>query len=418
MCTEANPGGCNPADACRMTGTCDASTALCSGAADGTPCTGGDLCFTNYACQAGVCTGTSPVVCKPADVCHTAGTCDPTTGCSNPAIPGCNSTPPPEYSPFETQASIIGLVQTAAGAAVTGTAVTVYDMPVSGPARTDVVVTQASDGSFRARLTTFPASEPPRTPPHHLMIFIDAPGFIRAEREVYAHPGTAVDLGTILVAARDPNTVMIGPEGGSVTDSQGLITVAIPPGALTAPTPITVTPIMSRDEMPAPLPPISLTGYGYEVEPSGTELAQPATVTIQNWRNVPTTTPMPGGAYDPINGGWKHVGMGSWNGSAWTYQIHHFSEQDLNPDEYGEWVLLMAGGQDPNGGATICGGSSISVGGGSVNQNIRLPTYRHRGRDYGVTLNYSSGLAGSRTLGTGPTSTKQAVPSRRLPDRP
>jgi hypothetical protein len=147
LCTDG--GACssnnNVCDGSRACGS-DASTASCSSAADGTPCTGSDLCLTNYACHAGVCTGTSPVVCKAEDACHTAGTCDPTTGCSNPAIPGCNSTAASGYSPFETQASIIGLVQTAAGAAVTGTAVTVYDMPVSGPARTDVVVVLDTEG--------------------------------------------------------------------------------------------------------------------------------------------------------------------------------------------------------------------------------------------------------------------------------
>jgi len=38
-------------------------------------------------CQAGVCVGSSPVVCAPSDACHAAGTCNPATGqCSNPAV--------------------------------------------------------------------------------------------------------------------------------------------------------------------------------------------------------------------------------------------------------------------------------------------------------------------------------------------
>src|SRR5258708_13440102 len=36
--------------------------------------------------------------------------------------------------------------------------------------------------------------------------------------------------------------------------------------------------------------------------------------------------------------------------------------------------------------------------------------YRHQGRDYGITLNYNSGLAGSRMLGTGPKVQGQTVP--------
>ncbi len=87
-----------------------------------------------------------------------------------------------------------------------------------------------------------------------------------------------------------------------------------------------------------------------------------------------------------------------------------WSAHDLNPNAAGEWVMLMAEDQDPNGGAQICGGSSISVSGGSVKQDVPLPTYRHRGRDYGVGLNYDSGLAGNRTLGTGPSGSSQVIP--------
>ena len=148
---------------------------------------------------------------------------------------------------------------------MTGYTVTVYDVPVSVP-RADATTQQASDGSFWTHLTSFPTSEAPRTPPRHLVVTIDTPGYLRATREVYAHPGTAVDLGVIdVVAAGDTNVVTIGPGGGSVTDSQGLITLIIPPGALATPTPITVTPIQNREEMPAPLPTITLTEYGFDL---------------------------------------------------------------------------------------------------------------------------------------------------------
>src|SRR5580704_223041 len=55
-------------------------------APDGTVCTGSSKCFQAYACQAGTCTGSSPVICASSDQCHAAGTCDPSSGtCSNPA---------------------------------------------------------------------------------------------------------------------------------------------------------------------------------------------------------------------------------------------------------------------------------------------------------------------------------------------
>ena len=58
----------------------------------GRSCDDGDACTQADACQAGACTGASPVVCSPLDQCHDAGVCDPGTGvCSNPAKPD-NST--------------------------------------------------------------------------------------------------------------------------------------------------------------------------------------------------------------------------------------------------------------------------------------------------------------------------------------
>jgi RHS repeat-associated protein len=284
-------------------------------------------------------------------------------------------------------------------------------MPVGDEPRADVQVTTGSDGSFWAHLTSFPTSEPPHTPPHHLMAYIDALGYVRARRDFYVHPGMAVDLGVIDVALRDSNTVTIDASGGSVTDSQGLITVQFPPGALSAPTPITVTPIAHRQEMPAALPPISATGYGFEIEPSGTVLNAAATVQVTNWRNIPTTVSMPVGFFDDTNGGWKHVAMATWSGTAWTAQIQHFSNWDFNPNEYGEWVLFGSKGRDPNGTkANACVGSSVSLNGGDMSFDIALPSYPHRGRDFGVTLNYNSALAASRSLGTPPQTTAGAIP--------
>jgi hypothetical protein len=79
-----------PLDQCHATGTCDPATGTCSNPSlpDGTTCTGSDLCFQTNTCVLGVCTGGNPVVCMPIDQCHTAGTCDSTTGmCSNPNLP-------------------------------------------------------------------------------------------------------------------------------------------------------------------------------------------------------------------------------------------------------------------------------------------------------------------------------------------
>ena len=259
---------------------------------------------------------------------------------------------PWETHPSRSAHSILGNVQTFAGAPVTGFTITIYDVPVGSTPRSDVSLSAGDDGSFRARLTAFPDSEPPGTPAHHLMMYVEAPGYLRAMREVYAHPGTGVNVGVITVAARDSNTVTVDSNGGNVTDSQGLISLTIPPGALSAPTPITVTPYMHREELGAPLPTITVTGYGFSLEPSGTELAQPATVTIKNWRSLPTSVQIPVGRFDEVNGHWQHEGVAAWNGSAWSAQISHFSVHDANPSNQGRWIILADRGHDPNGGGS------------------------------------------------------------------
>ncbi len=91
VCTGANPVVCSAQDECHDAGTCNAATGICSNPPkpDGTSCDNpSNLCFQNSTCQAGVCTGGTPVECAPIDQCHTAGTCNPNTGvCSTPAKP-------------------------------------------------------------------------------------------------------------------------------------------------------------------------------------------------------------------------------------------------------------------------------------------------------------------------------------------
>jgi RHS repeat-associated protein len=89
-CTGANPVVCTASDACHVAGTCDPTSGICSNpaASDGTLCTGTNRCNQSYACVSGTCTGESPVTCTASDACHLVGTCNPSTGvCSNPTAP-------------------------------------------------------------------------------------------------------------------------------------------------------------------------------------------------------------------------------------------------------------------------------------------------------------------------------------------
>ena len=91
-CTGGSPVTCGPAASCHEASTCNPGTGLCeAGPAlpNGTSCNDGDACTTVDTCQAGTCSGGTPVTCAPADNCHEASTCNPGTGF-------CDSLPKPE----------------------------------------------------------------------------------------------------------------------------------------------------------------------------------------------------------------------------------------------------------------------------------------------------------------------------------
>jgi|GEM_PF-2009916 len=88
VCQGTNPVTCAASDQCHDAGTCNAATGACvyPAKANGTTCTDGNACTQTDTCQSGVCTGQDAVVCSASDQCHSAGTCDTSSGtCSNPA---------------------------------------------------------------------------------------------------------------------------------------------------------------------------------------------------------------------------------------------------------------------------------------------------------------------------------------------
>ncbi len=86
-CTGASPLVCPAPAACQQAGVCQPDGGVCvyAAAIDGTTCDDGDLCTRSASCVGGACMGTDPVVCVALDACHDPGTCAPTTGsCSTP----------------------------------------------------------------------------------------------------------------------------------------------------------------------------------------------------------------------------------------------------------------------------------------------------------------------------------------------
>jgi hypothetical protein len=88
VCTGTNPVVCVAFDQCHDAGQCNTATGKCThpSKASNTLCDDNNACTQTDTCQAGACTGGNPVVCLPSDQCHDPGICDTITGeCSDPA---------------------------------------------------------------------------------------------------------------------------------------------------------------------------------------------------------------------------------------------------------------------------------------------------------------------------------------------
>lgn len=89
FCEGGAPVVCPPIGQCQVN-ACNPSTGACaaSNAGDGTICDDGDACTVNDVCQSGSCASGPPVVCPMEGPCKLPGTCDPATGvCSSTNVP-------------------------------------------------------------------------------------------------------------------------------------------------------------------------------------------------------------------------------------------------------------------------------------------------------------------------------------------
>src|SRR5882724_1728903 len=316
-------------------------------AAQGLSCADGNVCNGDERCDAvGNCMSGTALAVDDGDSC-TTDSCDPINGVAHTLIPGCAQGGVPGQ-PFETRASIMGRVINADGSPVTTFNAEVFNDTLDSAPRGDVQTTVNPDGTFRIRLLEFPLSVADRAAPQHILIQIEGEAFPSLLRSAYLHPGDVVALGDMTVLQRDPNVTMIGPEGGTAQDSQGTLSLQIPPGALAQTTPVRLTPIPTRAQFPAPLPSNTVTTYGMEIEPSGTVLSLPATLRIKNTLNLPTTMRIPVGTIDARYGDWTHEGFAVWDGSRFSTTIHHFSPHDANGVRIGELVEIVSDGASTN----------------------------------------------------------------------
>ena len=88
LCQPGTPPVCDDTNPC-TTDTCIAAVG-CVHLNNTNPCSDGNLCTSNDACSAGLCTGT-PTVCDDTNACNGIETCNPSTGACVPGVaPNCN----------------------------------------------------------------------------------------------------------------------------------------------------------------------------------------------------------------------------------------------------------------------------------------------------------------------------------------
>ena len=274
-CRGTNPVVCAATDQCHTAGVCESASGACSNPAapDGTACNDGTACTQTDSCQLGTCTGTNPVICAAQDQCHTAGTCNSSTGiCSNPtAVDGnaCND------------GNACTTADTCQSGICIGTAAvcTAQDQchlagtcdPSSGTCSNPMAAdgTACNDGNACTRtdscLTGICTGSSPVTcaasDPCHSVGVCDP------------HSGTCSNPSLSDVTCASAS---IGPQGGSV-QVPGVGRVDIPPGALSAPTNVFM------EKIPTPTIPnsgVAFTTSAVTLGPDGLSFQQPATLTL------------------------------------------------------------------------------------------------------------------------------------------
>ncbi|RAJ06579.1 hypothetical protein LX64_01706 [Chitinophaga skermanii] len=123
----------------------------------------------------------------------------------------------------------------------------------------------------------------------------------------------------------DKISKVIGPAGGTLSTTDGLVNINIPAGALTAATEVSITPIQNTN--PGGL------GTAYRLLPHGEVFKQPVTVSFkyENIVNAGTYTKALGVAYQDDRNIWQYVGASQINTTNKTIQVQttHFSDWTL-----------------------------------------------------------------------------------------
>ena len=227
-----------------------------------------------------------------------------------------------------------------------------------------------------------------------------ATGYTYAQRRAEVGDGELVAVPEMFLTPLDSQAIVIGPGGGTGSNSDDSIQLVVPPGALAATTEMRATWFRRGKDLPNFLPELTHFTYACELTPDGTTFRSPATVRMRNTRGFAPGTPIPVGVYSDTTLVWTHESTGTVTADGeWVeFDVEHFSPRDCNLG----WTAPSDGGDaDPtdltnttrmnnqNCGA-VRAGSQVGVLDGHLAIDHTIPAYRTLDTWRAVTLQYNS----------------------------
>ena len=228
-------------------------------------------------------------------------------------------------------------------------------------------------------------------------------GYTYAQRWTEAADKELVSVSDMFLTPLDPKEIVMGPEGGRDTNSDGRIEIDVPAGALGETVSMRATWFERGKHLPNFLPEASHFTYACELTPDGQEFAEPVTLRMRNERGFRPGTPIPVGVYSPESLQWTHESMGvvSPDGAWVEFEVAHFSPRDCNlgpqdpagsgePGDAEDQTDASRRNDQPCG--SVAAGSSVDVLDGHLSVDHVLPAYQTLSQAWTVGLRYNSNL--------------------------
>ncbi|MBU6429448.1 MAG: hypothetical protein KGR26_10585, partial [Cyanobacteria bacterium REEB65] len=166
--------------------------------------------------------------------------------------------------------------------------------------------------------------------------------YTSADRTAAPLPDETVDIATAYLTKLDTKSTYIQPAaGGTVVNSAQNAELIVPPGAIASAASVSIT-LQDSCSLPGLLPAGAVPVSFADMQPSGLQFSQFATLRLPNRKNYPPGTPVPCSYWDVKNQVWAGVGGGAVtsDGKYLEIPINHFSS-------YGFFVPPPATGSTP-----------------------------------------------------------------------